>query len=226
MKTLLPLIVLLSAGFVCAQAQIVAENFDQRPDPVRWKLSDRARVADGRLVLAATAPIERYATTSMISKAGDASLNFAAKPIEIEFTGIGVEGSAVPADSVFMAILTSDISNEMKARSYLKVRLSGNGQLLVTCADINGDRTRETTLARQVVTLPVRRLTLRLSRKDFYLKGLDAVRPFEQSGDLTGKIDIAAWDKVSPFLIVKGVRRPGEGEIVVTLDGLDIRAAQ
>lgn len=229
MKTIPPLnslVLFFLSGLVCAQAQLVEETFDGRPDPVRWNLNERARVADGQLVLAASGPTDRFAGAAMTSRKGDPALNFTAQPIEIELVDIGIEGTAIPAESVFMAILTSDVPNEIQARSFLKIRLSGDGLLLLNCADVGGDRTRETTLARVRVTLPVRRLTVRLSRDNFHLRGFDAVRPFEQSGGWAGRLDMAAWDNASPHVIVKGVRRPGEGEIVVTLDDLNIRPAK
>lgn len=217
------LVLFFLAGLVCAQAQAVEETFDRRPDPVRWTLNERARVQDGKLVLAASGPIDRFAGAAMSSRKGDSALNFVAAPIEIELTGITVEGTARPAESVFMAILASDVANEIQARSFLKIRVSGDGMLVLNVPELGGDRTRETTVARVRVTLPIRRLTIRLSEDNFHLRGFDAARPFEQSGTWAGRIELSAWDNSSPHMIVKGVRRPGEGEIMVTLDELVVR---
>jgi hypothetical protein len=226
MKNLPALILCLLAGTVCAQAQLVSETFDQKPDSAKWNLSPQAKVLDGELVLNASGPTDGFPTVALVAKSGDAALNFTVKPIEIELTGITAGGTAAPANSVLIAILVSDVLNEMRARSYLKIRLSADGMLGINCADITGDRSRETTLARFQITLPVRRLTLRLSRENFHIKGVDAVRPFEQSGSWADKLDLAAWEGAKPFFIVKGVRRPGEGDAVVKLGGFTLNAVQ
>ncbi|HEY9249938.1 MAG TPA: hypothetical protein VIO38_12440, partial [Rariglobus sp.] len=187
MKNLPSLLLCLLAGAACAQAQPVSETFDQKPDSAKWNVSPQAKVLDGELVLNASGPTDGFPTVAVMSKSGDAALNFTVKPIEIELTGISAGGTTAPANSVFMAILAADMANEMRARSYLKIRLSADGTLLLNCSDIGGDRSRETALANFKVTPPVRRLTLRLSGENFQIKGADAVRPFEQSGSWAGK---------------------------------------
>ncbi|MFA6961271.1 MAG: hypothetical protein WC205_11015 [Opitutaceae bacterium] len=216
-------------AFACARvfaALPIAETFDQKPAASLWSLSTQAKVLDGELVLAAAGPADGYPTTGITTKAGDPALNFLVKPIEIELSGIDVSGADVPANSVFMAIITSDFPNEMKARSYLKLRLSGDGTLLLNCAEIGGDRTRETTLQTLKVKLPVRRLTLQISSNGFVLKGVDASRPFEQSAGWNERLDLTAWKGAAPFVIIKGVRRPGEGEAMVRLGEVTIREAK
>ena len=220
-----------SVLFVCAcsgafAALPIKETFDQKPAAPLWNLSAQAKVLDGELILDASGPAESYPTTAISTARGDAELNFLTAPIELELVGIDVTGTAIPANSVFMAILAADNQNEMRAKSYLKLRLSGDGTLLFNCAEIGGDRTRETTLQTLKVELPVRRLTLRVSAEGFQLKGIDASRPFDHSAGWNGRLDLAVWKDSTPFLTLKSVRRPGEGAVSAQLGEVTVRAAK
>jgi hypothetical protein len=223
---ILPFVLFAVAGTGVSAALPIVDLFDEKPQASLWNVSTQAKVLDGELILTAGGPAEGYQTTGITTKTGDKALNFIVSPVEVDLSGISVAGAEIPANSVFMAIISADFPNEMKARSYVKLRLSGDGTLMLNCAEIGGDRTRETTLQTLKVNLPVRRLTLRLSSAGFVLKGMDASRPFEQSAGWNERLDLSAWKDSTPFVIIKGVRRPGEGEALVKLGSVSISQAK
>lgn len=223
---ILPTILFAVAGSVASAALPIKETFDQKPATELWHLNAQAKVLDGELILEASGPADGYPTTAISTKRGDSALNFVNAPIELDLAGIDVTGTATPAASVFMLIFSADNQNEMRAKSYLKIRLSGDGTLLLNCADIAGDRTRETTLQTVKLELPVRRLTLRVSAEGFQLKGIDASRPFDHSAGWNGRLDLAVWKDSSPFITIKSVRRPGEGAVSAQLGEFTVRAAK
>jgi hypothetical protein len=215
---------LLACSIALAELPMI-ETFNQKPASATWHMTPQAKVLDGELILDATGPSDGYPTTAMWTKAGNAEFNFTKGLVELDLSGIQVSGAGVPANNLFMAFLLSDSANETKARSYLKIRLSADGTLLLNCKATDG-KAHETTLQSMKMTLPMKRLTLSVTLEGFLLKGSDAARSFEYSGGWNDRLDLAAWKESAPYVMVKGVRRPGAGAAFVRLGEVAVRTSK
>lgn len=203
-------------------ATTISESFDRKPDPKMWTLGAEARVLDGELLLTASGSAEGYPTTVMQAKEPQPALNFMEHFVRVTFTDLTVAGEGLPANNVFMAIIASNEPSEMRARSYIKLRISGDGLLMINCADLTGDRSRDVPLGNVQVKFPISRLELELTLDGFRLKGIAGSRPFEQSARWNGRVDMDAWAGVAPYFFIKSVRRPGEGYADVRLGEMTV----
>lgn len=205
-------------------ATLISETFDKPPSSETWKADAAAAVKDGSLVLVASGGPEAYANTSLTMRGGDAGLDFTAKPVEIELRELDVGGTVPPADAVMVLILSADSPGEGKSGGYLKLRIGGDGSLLLMCG---GGGAKETTLHRLATKLefPVKSLKLRLSASDFAVQGADAAKDFAGAGKWTPEFNLAVWKGAAPQLMLRGVRRPGEGQAMVKVGALAVANA-
>jgi hypothetical protein len=202
-------------------APAMSESFDKLPSSEKWKSDALVSVADGSLVLTASGMNTTYANTAFTLKAGDAKLNFTTKPVELVFGDLSVGGTAAPGDSVLVVILSADTPGEGNSSSYLKVRLSDDGTFMLMCGAAG---TKEATLHRLAakLTFPVKTLKIKLTATDFSISGTDATKEFSGAGQWAAPFDPSVWTGASPYLMLRSVRRPGEGEAVVKVGALTV----
>ncbi|MFA6286499.1 MAG: hypothetical protein WC661_03875 [Opitutaceae bacterium] len=202
-------------------APILSEPFDKLPASEKWKADASVTVADGSLVLTASGMNTGYANSVFVMKAGDPRLDFTAKPLEIELRDVAVGGTAAPGDSVMVMIFSANSPGEGNSSSYLKLRLSDNGNLLLMCGAVGTKEATIHTLATKL-TPPLKNLKLRFSATDFSIKGTDAAQEFSGAGKWTEAFNVAAWTGASPYLMFRSVRRPGEGQSEVKIGALTV----
>lgn len=215
---------LMTCSITSAELPMV-ESFNQKPAASTWHMTSQAKVLDGDLVLDASGPSDGFQTTAIWTKAGDPGLNFTKGSVELDLSGIQLSGSGAPANNLFMGFLCSDSANETKSKSYVKLRLSADGTLMFICKT-SDDEVREATLQTIKVTLPVKRLTLSVTVEGYLLKISDAARSTEYSGGWNSSLNLTAWKESAPYILIKGVRRPGEGAAFVRLGEVAVRASK
>lgn len=205
-------------------APLISESFDTLPPPEKWKAAASASVKDGALTLTATGAAETYANAAFAMKAGDAGMDFTAKPVEIELRELDVGGTALPGDSVMVLIFSADTAGEGNSSSYIKLRIGDDGSVLLMCGAAGA---KETTIHRLAAKLsfPVKSLKLRVSATEFSIKGMDATKEFSGAGKWTAEFNPAVWKGAAPQLMLRSVRRPGDGQAVVKVGALTVTNA-
>ena len=212
------LVALLSALSMHA-ASLISEAFDALPAPDKWKADASVGVREGALVLTASGTNTGYANSAFVMKAGDPLLNFTAKPIEIEFRELAVGGTAGTGNSVMVMILSSDTPGEGKAASYLKLRLSDDGALLLMCGGAGAKESSIHSLSAKLV-FPLKSLKVKLSATGFSIIGTDASKEFSGEGKWAPPFNVTVWSGAAPYLMIRSVRRPGEGQAEVKIGAL------
>jgi len=202
-------------------APLVSETFDKLPSSEKWKADASVAVADGALVLTASGMNTGYANSAFVMTDGDPKLDFTAKPLEIELRDVAVGGTATPGDSVMVMIFSANSPGEGNSSSYLKLRLSDDGKLLLMCGAVGTKETTIHALAAKL-TLPLKSIKLRFSATDFSITGTDAAQAFSGEGKWTEAFNVAAWTGSSPYLMFRSVRRPGEGQAEVKIGALTV----
>lgn len=225
MKKLITIATSLSIAFVSAAfADPVEETFDESLPKTTWNLLGKPSTSEGTLILKGEeGDSQAYVDCGIIAKEGNPTLNFVQEPIEVSLSGLNFGGTAEDANRLFMLIIGSNSPKETQAASYVKLRLSADGRASVVVAE--GGQPDHEVLSTQV-SYPIESLVLKLSATQVALTTKSTGAPDTTTGDLQGLFDPSAWTDASPYLVLKGVRRPSSGDCEVTLEDLKISAAK
>jgi hypothetical protein len=212
LRRLLPGLFLLAACRPGFAGEILRETFDSAP-----------AVAGGKLELRTDNPdAGAYANTGYRSTRGVPEFDFTRQDVRIVAEDLGLDGTAAPARQIFVLILASNAPGESSAAGFIKLRISGNGNVSLSIPKrTEAQPAGEAMLASGKVALPIRKVVLTLDAKGYKLEvtGQDGA-PFAKDGAWEAPMDLAVWQDSNPTLILRAVRAPGDGEVVATLDAL------
>lgn len=218
-RSLLPLALTLSLVLTIsrASAQEWHPDFNQPISATEWNLLGAPKTVDGELDLSTdpAADAGAFVDSGLVSKAGFAGLNFIKASSSVELGGLAFGGSAPEQNRLFMLIIGADAARENKAKSYVKLRLSADGSAIVVAGAAGQP---EKPVITTTVALPSKQLTLKLDVDGAHLTSVGADgREVTESGSWDGLLDISLWQNAKPYLLLKAVRRPGEGDTRVTI---------
>jgi len=216
------------SGQPCSAKPLLDESFDKPLTKDLWTFTGTPRTSEGRLELNAKTDAPSGGINCGISNNHFGSdLNFFKNDVEMVFTDLNILTDVAPENSIFIFAILSDANakSEIDAKSYVKFRLTANGQLLVVgpqTAD-NGTRT-ERGFINLTVTLPIKKLAVKFNPSGMQLSVEDAERSQNATAEWKGRLDAADWSEASqPQLFLKAVRRQaGTGGCTVLLDNLQI----
>jgi hypothetical protein len=202
------------------RAEAVSEDFDGSLSAATWTFLNKPKTADGALILATgDADPQGYLDCGLVSREGNASLNFIEQPLEIRAEDVQISGSAQTDSRILQVIIAADSPKETQAVSYVKLRLSADGRATVT---VGGAGSSEKSVISTGFSFPIQKLSLQLDGKEARLSIKTPHGDVKAEGELEGHLDAGAWSGAQPYLIVKATRRPSEGDCKVTLDSLAI----
>lgn len=209
----------LAFGMLQADDTVIDEKFETplaSPWAVRPK--DAAKVMEGQLTLIATGPDTDYAVSNVFYTAPSEALNFSKNAVQIALTDLTVQGSAEVTRQVFILALTNDNLSESEATSQFRLRIDGNGGLIVRVQD-KGYSTPLLSLEENV-KFPIQTLVLKLSSSGVALSYVDA----DGSHEANASFDAAParWSDAAPFLRFQIQRNPGPGDAQILLRRLDV----
>jgi len=213
-------VVLTVLAFQSVRAEsIVNETFDSEVAPAKWTIFPKGTVsaAEGVLTITASGSDTGYAVSSLAGTKPIEALNFTKNTVEIKLTNIALKGDASPERQVFHVMLLSDSKGD-DATAKVHVRLSGDGDLILTIKDKNSPAPQ--VLYNTRVVLPVKSLTLKLTKTHAMLLVEDDKAAPAKELPITGSL--AAWETAAPYFRLQAQRNPGGGSLQVTLQGVSI----
>lgn len=213
-------VVLVMLAFQPMRAEpIVNETFDSELTPAKWTIFPKgtASAAEGVLTITASGSDTGYAVSSLASPKPLETLNFTKNTVEIKLKNLALKGDASPERQVFHVMLLSDLKGD-DATARVHVRLSGDGDLILTIKDKNSAAPQ--LLYNTRVVLPVKGLTLKLTKTHATLLVEDEKAAPAKELPITGSL--AAWESAAPYFRLQAQRNPGGGSLQVALQGVSI----
>lgn len=224
MKTRLLLLAFsLLAGPVFAGQPVFEESIVQLPRTPGWKTQGAVEVQGDKLVLRATGDEGAFANGVLLTTEPSDALNFTEHPLQIRVSGIELSGDAPDAKKAFVILLSTDKALETSAAAYVRFCLNGDGSFNVAGPKSGGgEGVVPVDLVTGKVVLPVSSIMLSLSRDKVIVKIKDGAGDQEFQGEIGDKMELSLWQGMSPYFVLKAVRRPAAGYFEASVAGLEI----
>lgn len=213
----------LAAGSAFAGQPVFSESIVDLPKTPGWKTQGAVQVLGDKLSLKAAGDEGGYANGVLLTTEPSDAMNFTEHPLQIRVSGIEFGGDAPDAKKAFVILLSTDKALETTSSAYVRFCLNGDGSFNVASPrGGGGESAAPVDLVAGKVILPVSEIVLSLSREKIVVKIKDGSGDQEFTGEIGDKVDLSLWQGVSPYFVLKAVRRPAAGYFEASVAGLEI----